>query len=74
MENKQIHIAELKKKRKIENIKARRLLAQFLGLDIKECRLPLYKCSKVLKRFVSDYNELVIDSKRKKADRQGSLF
>lgn len=58
----------------IKNLKARRLLAQFLGLDVKECRLPLSKCSKVLKRFVSDYNELVIDPKRKRFDRQESLF
>ena len=74
MENKQLYIAELKKKRMIENLKARRLLAQFLGLDIKECGMPLNMCSRVLKRFVSDYNELVIAPKRKKDDRQGSLF
>ena len=74
MERKNLHITEIYFKRNGDNLRARRLLADFLGLDVKECRVPLNKCSKLLLRFVSDYNMLVIDPKVKEKDRQESLF
>jgi len=74
MDQKTISISELQKKKRADNIKARRLIAQFLGLDVRECNIPLNKCSSVLKRFASDYNKLVIEVKDKEKDRQGSLF
>lgn len=78
MKNKKLHITEIYFKRNNENLRARRLLAQFLGLDPKECRLPLNECSKVLLRFAENYNELVTGTKRRKrnskGDRQESLF
>ena len=74
MEKKKLHITEIYFKRNGDNLRARRLLADFLGLDVKDCGVPLNKCSKLLLRFVSDYNKLVIDPKAKEKDRQGSLF
>ena len=78
MKNKKLHMTELYFKRNSDNLRARRLLAQFLGLDPKECRLPLNECSKVLLRFAENYNELVTGDKSRKrnskGDRQESLF
>lgn len=74
MDQKTISISELQKMKRADNIKARRLIAQFLGLDVRECIIPLNKCSSVLKRFASDYNKLVFEVKNKEIDRQGSLF
>ena len=71
-------MTELYFKRNSDNLRARRLLAQFLGLDQKECRLPLNECSKVLLRFAENYNDLVTGDKSRKrnskGDRQVSLF
>ena len=74
MENKKLHITEIYFKRNEVNLRARKLLADFLGLDQKECGVPLHKCSGLLKRFISNYNELVTNAKAKEKDRQGSLF
>ena len=74
MERKNLHITEIYFKRNGDNLRARRLLADFLGLDGKACGVPLHKCSGLLKRFISNYNELVNDAKAKEKDRQGSLF
>ena len=78
MKNKKLHMTEIYLKRNTDNLRARRLLAQFLGLDPKECRLPLNECSKVLLRFAENYNELVTGAKSRKRnsneDRQESLF
>ena len=78
MKNKKLHMTELYFKRNSDNLRARRLLAQFLGLDQKECRLPLNRCSAVLLKFVENYNELVTGDKSRKrnskGDRQESLF
>jgi len=74
MDQKTLSISELQKKKRADNIKARRLLAQFLGLNVRECKIPLNKCSSVLKRFASDYNKLVIEVNDKEKDRQGFLF
>ena len=71
-------MTELYFKRNSDNLRARRLLADFLGLDPKECRLRLNECSKVLLRFADNYNELVTGTKNRKrnskGDRQESLF
>jgi len=78
MKNKKLHMTEIYLKKNSDNLRARRLLAQFLGLDQKECRLPLNQCSKVLLRFAENYNELVTGDKsskrNSKGDRQESLF
>ena len=74
MNEKTMSMSDLLKKKRADNIKARGLIAQFLGLDVRECKIPLNKCSSVLKRFVLDYNKLVIEVKDKEKDRRGSLF
>lgn len=71
MEKKKLHITEQYFAKNADNLRAKKLLAEFLGLDQKECKIPLNRCSALLLRFVSDYNELVTDSKR---CRQESLF
>ncbi len=71
MEKKKFHITDVYLKKNGDNLRARRLLADFLGLDEKECKVPLNKCSRLLKKFVSDYNKLVKDAKK---DKQESLF
>ena len=71
MEKKKLHITEQYFIKNDDNLRARKLLAEFLGLDQKECKISLNKCSSLLLRFVSDYNELITDSKR---CRQESLF
>ena len=53
-----------------DNLRARRLLAQFLNLDVNSCKLNINKCSDVLLQFAANYNELV--SKKNKI--QKSLF
>lgn len=78
MKKRKLHITEQYFIKNDDNLRARRLLAEFLGLDQKECRLPLSHCSALLLRFVSDYNELVIGKNEKEKDgkgyRQESLF
>lgn len=74
MEKIKLHITEIYFKRNEVNLRARKLLADFLDLDQSECGVPLHKCLGVLKRFISNYIELVTDAKAKEKDRQGSLF
>ena len=78
MKNKKLHMTEIYFKKNSDNLRARRLLADFLGLDQKDCRLPLNACTTVLLRFVENYNELVAGDKSNKrnfnTDRQESLF
>ncbi len=70
MENKKLHITEIYFIRNGNNLRARRLLANFLGLDPKECKVPLNKCSRLLKRFVSNYNSTI----KSKKHQQQTLF
>lgn len=78
MEKKKLHITEQYFIKNSDNLRARKLLADFLGQDPEDCRLPLNKCSALLLRFVSDYKELVIGTKERKSTgkdyRQESLF
>ena len=53
-----------------DNLRARRLLAAFLNLEVKACKLNINRCSAVLLKFTANYNELV--SKKNKI--QDSLF
>lgn len=59
MKNDYMHITERFSIKNSRNIRARKLLAGFLDLDVKTCEIPPRDCSRVLLRFIKDYNEMV---------------
>ena len=65
-----LHITEYYFRKNENNIRARRLLAQFLNLEVSACKIPLRLCSLTLTRFVKNYNSLVKSDKKL----QQSLF
>ncbi len=74
MKKRKLHITERYFIKNSNNLRARQLTTEFLGLDQRKCKLPLNKCSTSLLKFISNYNELVTNAKVKEKDGQESLF
>ena len=74
MKKKKPHITEVYSERNEKNLRARRLLADFLGLDQKDCKIPLNQCSTVLLRFLSNYEEFNKEENITNSYHQESLF
>lgn len=59
-----LHITEYYIQKNERNMRARKLLAEFLNLEESACKIPLRLCSQTLIRFVRNYNSQVKSNKK----------